>query len=51
MLFEFGRFWKACAVIGACWLVYLVFGYEFSMITILAALLSVSIVKENDIIY
>jgi len=35
MLFEFGRFWKMMAGLGAAWLSYGIFGYEFTAITLL----------------
>tara|TARA_R110002153_G_scaffold97153_4_gene231764 strand:- start:3239 stop:3385 length:147 start_codon:yes stop_codon:yes gene_type:complete len=48
MLFEFGKFWKSCGVLGACWTVYLVFGYEFAMVSMVAILLSNTLIQQKN---
>jgi hypothetical protein len=50
MLFEFNKFWKSLLIIGACWLTYAIFGYEFTSITILAALLAKSITNKTFLV-
>jgi hypothetical protein len=51
MLFEFGKFWKSFGVVGICWALYLFFGYEFSVITMLAVLISIFIVRKKKFLY
>jgi hypothetical protein len=39
MLFSYNNFWKTVTLMLACWGAYVVWGYEFTTVTLLAALL------------
>tara|TARA_A100001391_G_scaffold200253_1_gene184431 strand:+ start:2494 stop:2646 length:153 start_codon:yes stop_codon:yes gene_type:complete len=36
MLFKFGKFWQSIALIICSWILYGIFGFEFTVITFLA---------------
>ena len=40
MLFEFNKFWKVTLITGGAWIGYALWGFEFSIITLLALILS-----------
>jgi len=40
MLFEFNKIWKTITLLGSSWIVYGLWGFEFTMVTLLALLLS-----------
>ena len=42
MLFKFGTFWKSLTIIVSSWVFYGIFGFEFTAITLLAAILAVN---------
>lgn len=50
MLFEFNEFWKYLLIIGACWATYAIFGYEFTAITILGALLAKTFANKTFLV-
>jgi len=45
MLFEFNNFWKSVLLLITTWIVFGLWGYEFTTITLLALLLSAQIIK------
>tara|TARA_R100000008_G_C3553315_1_gene151728 strand:+ start:193 stop:345 length:153 start_codon:yes stop_codon:yes gene_type:complete len=50
MLFKFGAFWKFMAIIFSSWIFYGVFGFEFTVITLLAAIFSKNINEKHKFI-
>jgi len=50
MLFEFNRFWKSVLVLIGTWALYGLTGYEFTMVTLLAALLTTKLNATSHII-
>ncbi len=40
MLFKFGKFWKTALFLFLSWSMYAVYGYEFTLVTILALMYS-----------
>jgi len=44
MLFAFDNIWKTILILGGAWAIYGLCGYEFTVITLLAALLSRALV-------
>jgi hypothetical protein len=40
MLFKFGFFWKSLIIVIAGWILYSIFGYEFTAITLLSLLVA-----------
>jgi len=40
MLFKFGPFWKTIGVVIASWVIYGIFDFEFTAITLLALILA-----------
>ena len=50
MLFEFNRFWKSVLVLIGTWILYGLAGYEFTMVTLLAALLTTKLNATSHII-
>ena len=47
MLFEFGFFWKTTLLIVLSWALYGIWGFEFTTITILAAMLALMSKKSR----
>ena len=47
MLFSFNYFWKSVFAVGGSWSFYLLFGYEFTIITLLTFLILVNVKKNN----
>jgi len=47
MLFEFNFFWKALGIMILCWISYGVWGFEFTAVTLLAALLAIQYKKSS----
>ena len=47
MLFEFGFFWKLIILMILAWVSYGVWGFEFTAISILAAILATQAKKTN----
>tara|TARA_R110000824_G_scaffold5210_1_gene24210 strand:+ start:625 stop:762 length:138 start_codon:yes stop_codon:yes gene_type:complete len=45
MLFEFNNFWKSVLLLIGTWMVFGLWGYEFTTITLLALLLGTQIIK------
>ena len=45
MLFEFNNFWKSVLLLIGTWMVFGLWGYEFTTITLLALLLGAQIIK------
>ncbi len=46
MLFEFNRTWKTLALMFGAWTVYAIWGFEFTVITLLAALVGTQTNKQ-----
>ena len=42
MLFSFNYIWKSVLIFGGSWAIYGLCGYEFTVVTLLAALLAVN---------
>ncbi len=40
MLFSFNLFWKVTFTIIGFWLIYLLFGYEFTIVTLLSVIIA-----------
>jgi hypothetical protein len=40
MLFEFGSFWRFVVILAASWLMFLVFDFEFTIVTLLAIMVA-----------
>ena len=40
MLFEFNKIWKIITIMAASWVIYGLWGFEFTMVTLVALLLS-----------
>jgi len=40
MLFEFNKFWKVMAILTSTWVVYGIWGYELTAVTLLALIFS-----------
>ena len=50
MLFKFGTFWKSLTIIVSSWVFYGIFGFEFTAITLLAAILAVNLKEKYKFI-
>ena len=46
MLFEFNRFWKFVLIIVGTWATYGLFGYEFSVVTLLGFILALNLISK-----
>jgi len=46
MLFEFNRFWKFVLTIVGAWALYGLFGYEFSVVTLLGFVLALKLISK-----
>lgn len=46
MLFSFNYFWKSVLTLAASWGVYLLFGYEFTIVTLLTCLILINNKKK-----
>jgi hypothetical protein len=40
MLFEFGSFWQFIAILVASWCMFLIFDFEFTIVTLLAVMVA-----------
>ena len=49
MLFKFGKFWKTLLLVCLSWGSYLFFGFEFTVVTILALVLA-SKIDDNGVL-
>ena len=47
MLFKFNNIWKFASVLVVCWVSYGLVGYDFTVITLLAAILGLKLVQET----
>ena len=47
MLFEFNKFWKILAILASSWIVYGIWGYELTMVTLVALMLNKQM-HDND---
>ena len=47
MLFKFNNTWKFASVLVVCWAIYGLVGYDFTVITLLAAILGLKLVQET----
>ena len=47
MLFKFGKFWKTLSLILGSWIFYGIFNFEFTVITLLALIVSVHVKEQN----
>ena len=47
MLFEFNKFWKTTLITGTAWISYALWGFEFSVITLLALILSAQLANKS----
>ena len=47
MLFEFNFFWKVLGIMILCWVSYGVWGFEFTAVTLLAAILATQLKKSR----
>lgn len=45
MLFEFNKFWKSLLLVVTSWIIFGLWGYEFTTVTLFALLLSTQIIK------
>jgi len=45
MLFTFNKFWKTLLILISSWLIYGVWGYEFTMVTLLALIFADNIAR------
>jgi|TARA_R100000750_G_C2323763_1_gene87328 hypothetical protein len=50
MLFKFNNIWKFAFVLIVCWALYGFVGYDFTVITLLAAILGLKLVQETFVI-
>ena len=50
MLFEFNRFWKSVLLLVGTWTLYGVAGYEFTVVTLLTALLATKLSNTSHVI-
>ena len=50
MLFTFNRFWKSLLTLIGVWVLYAMLGYEFTVITLLGALLASQFKSSKHII-
>jgi|TARA_R110000824_G_C15183754_1_gene674024 hypothetical protein len=41
MLFKFGKFWKTLSLILGSWIIYGIFGFEFTAITLLSLIIAI----------
>jgi multidrug efflux pump subunit AcrB len=48
MLFEFNKIWKTIALVGTFWIIYGFWGFELTMVTLVALLLSQGITSTNQ---
>ena len=49
MLFKFGKFWKSLILLSFTWLLYLLFDFEFTIVTLLCLLL-ISKLDGDDVL-
>jgi len=47
MLFTFNNFWKTVFTLVAVWTLYALSGYEFTVVTVLAAILGAVAIKKD----
>ena len=47
MLFEFNKFWKAVLITAVTWVGYALWGFEFTVITLLALMLNAQLAHKN----
>jgi len=47
MLFTYNKFWKTLSALGMSWIVYGIFGYEFTAITLLVLLVAQNFADES----
>ena len=47
MLFKFGKFWKTLFLILGSWIFYGIFNFEFTVITLLALIVSFHLKEQN----
>jgi hypothetical protein len=50
MLFKFGKFWKATALIIGTWIFYGIWGFEFTVVTLLAAIFAFNLKSTTKFI-
>ena len=50
MLFKFGKFWKTISLLFGSWILYGIFGFEFTTITLLSFIVAVHLNETEKFI-